>query len=521
MRNLKSISTLALATAISATLMLSGCGKKDKAASPKSVEKAVKNIEKVEVRKVSEAQAKQALSAACLGESGESAFSWKNRDGEAGTYTFSGVTAADAGDAMNMGSLELAGMRMEGDLVAFDKIVFNDTKVNDGETVFSAGKVSLMNPSPVLANAFAQLLCGDDDAFENLSGDISFGGFTMGDITFKADEGTGSIASFVVGRETDKTGMLSLKEMKFNVQEGGDDVSMNIGSMDMTGLNMEKYGDFFAEAFKSGFNGTDITQELADKVSASMNPYDPDYKHVSMKDFNVSVEGMTMNFDSYVADMEKKGSKVISTQKMTPFTVKFDKNASGEIAEMASTLKEFGYDELEFTMGGTTILDEKNDTMSTEDTYFAMKDGFKLSVDMEMANFKKFMTHYNSMQLTDNTSTNASLDMLGAMDFTDLTLSFKDESIIDKSFAFAAKSEGGSVAEIKSQAKMGLAMMSMMAQDEAQQKLATDASTALTKLIDDGGTLVVRMQPKKGFSFADAIDGDIDVAKMGLSIETK
>ena len=521
MRNLKSISTLALATAISATLMLSGCGKKDKAATPKNAAKAVKNIEKVEVRKVSEAQAAQALSAACLGESGDSAFTWKSRDGEAGTYTFKGLTVEDAGDALSIGSLELVGMHMEGELAAFDKIVFNNISVDDDDVNFSADKIAVMEPSPVLANAFAQTLCGDDDAFEKLSGDISFGGFTMADIKFNADEGTGSIASLIIGHETEKTGMFSLKDMKLNVDADGEKVVLNLGSMDVTGMNMEKYGEFFGEAFKSGFNGTDITQDIADKISGSMNPYDPDYEHISMKDFNMNAAGMSLDFDSYVADMEKKGGKIISTQKMTPMTVKFDENASGDMAEMAEALTEFGYDELIFTMGGTTILDEKADSMTTEDTYFALKDGFTLSFDMEMTGYKDFMTKYNSMQLADNAGANAAMEMLTAMNFSDLTISFKDESILDKSFAFAAKEQGGSVAELKSQAKMGLAMMTMMAQDEAQQALAADAGKALTKLIDDGGTLVIRMQPKKGFNIADAIDGDIDVEKMGLSIKTK
>jgi len=289
----------------------------------------------------------------------------------------------------------------------------------------------------------------------------------------------------------------------------------------MTGLNMEKYGEFFGESFKSGFNGTDISQSVIKKLSARMDPYDPDYDHVSMKDFDMNIMGMSLGFDSYVADMEKKGSKIISTQKMSPMTLKFTDDASSDMAEARDALKEFGYDELVLTMGGTTILDEKTDTMTTDDTYITLKDGFKLSFDMDLNNYKEFMAKYNEMSLSDNPEPSAAMDMFAAMDFTDLKVSFTDNSIIDKSFAFAAKTQGGSVAELKSQAKMGMAMMTMFAQDEAQQKLAADAGTALTDLIDNGGTLTIRMQPKKGFDLGAAIEGDLDVEAMGLSISTK
>lgn len=517
MRNLKSISTLALATALSATLLLGGCGKKDKAATPK----ALKNIEQVDVRKVSEAQATQALSSACLSNSGDSALSWSSRDGEAGTYTFNDLSIEDAGEALKIGSLELVGMHMEGELTAFDKIVFNGINMDVEDVKFSAGKIALIEPSPVLANAFAQTLCGADDAFDNLSGDISFGGLTTTDLKFTADEGTGSLGSMVLGYETDKTGMFSMSDMKMNFDVDGETGQFNIGSIDMTGLNMDKYGEFFAESFKSGFNGTDISQSVVKKLSARMDPYDPDYDHISMKNVNIDIAGMTLDFNSYVADMKTKGGKIIATQEMSPMTIKFSDDASGDLAEAGAALKEFGYDELVLTMGGTTILDEKTDSMTTEDTYITLKDGFKLSFDMDMNGYSEFMAKYNELSLSDNPDPSTAMDMFATMDINNLTVSFRDDSIIDKSFAFAAKTQGGTVKELKSQATMGMAMMAMFAEDEAQQKLATDAGAALTTLINDGGTLVIRMQPKDGFDMGATLEGDIDVAAMGLSIETK
>lgn len=61
----------------------------------------------------------------------------------------------------------------------------------------------------------------------------------------------------------------------------------------------------------------------------------------------------------------------------------------------------------------------------------------------------------------------------------------------------------------------------MMARDEAQQKLATELAASLGALLDNGGTLVIAMNPDTPLDFSTLVNAgseDFDVSKLGVSI---
>ena len=154
-----------------------------------------------------------------------------------------------------------------------------------------------------------------------------------------------------------------------------------------------------------------------------------------------------------------------------------------------------------------------------------MKDGFKLSFDYDMVGYKAFAEKAASMQGSTGKSPMAAMGMLSEMKFNHLRLALRDDSIIDRSFKLAAKQQGGTPDALRQQAKMGLAFLPMMAQDEGQQKIAGELSTALGKLLDDGGTLVIDLSPKEAIDFGTIMQGgmggNLDVSTLGLTIETK
>ena len=172
------VSAVALTAILSTSLVLSGCGGKDKS---KSTSSEVK-IQEIAPRKVSSAQGEQALTALSLKESGSGALSWAAKTGDAGNYVFTDVVIKgdDKDDhPMNVKKLELKGAHMEGDLVAFDVITMNDMSTKDDDAVVTIKKLELIKPSPTISNEIAKAFGGNKDAFEDVDGEFSIGGFDM------------------------------------------------------------------------------------------------------------------------------------------------------------------------------------------------------------------------------------------------------------------------------------------------------------------------------------------------------
>jgi len=518
MRNFKtSVSALALGAVLSTSLILGGCGKKDK---PKKVE-----ITKVETRKVDNAEAEKALKLMGLSESGSGDVKWADRKGESGNYIFSNFEAeTKKGNPGVLGTLELKGVHMEGDQPVFDQILFNDfASTEDDGTEVKFKNFTLTEPSPALAAAFSNAFNGDEDAFDDIDGDISFKAMAFSGLNVKSEEGVITLKNINLGQDISEMGYFTLNGLNLDINDDGKKIKMNLDSIDATGVNINKYKGLMKSSME---NEGKIDDDAMAQIMSSMNPYDPDFKDFSLKNFTMDVEGMKIKLDSMTGTTKKKGGKVIMSQIMSPLTITPPGSTEDkDMKEFVEGLAELGYDKLEFTWDQNSVLDEKTDTMVVKDSYIELKDGFKLSFDYDMAGYGAAMS---KIQGLDGKASKNPMAVMGAMSdfkFNHLRLALEDNSIIDRSFKLAAKQQGGTPDALRQQAKMGLAFLPMMAKDEAQQKVAGDLSAALGKLLDDGGTLTIDFSPEEAIDMATimqgSMGGQLDVSKLGLTIETK
>jgi hypothetical protein len=517
MRNLKSsVPALTLGAILSTTLILGGCGEKNKGENVK--------IEKVASRNVDANEAEKALKLMALYESGAGDVAWSDRKGDNGNYIFSNFeNDSNDGDKGIFGSLELKGLHMEGKTVAFDQMVFNDFLGTDDEAKITIANITLTEPSPALAAAIARSFNGDDDAFENMEGGVNFKALSFSGLKVDDEDGVLSMAGLKVGKDKNETGYFSLSDLNMDMMSEGEKVIMSLGSIDVTGVNIAKYQGLIKAAMD---NDGKVDADAMKELMGSINAYDPDFKDFSLKNFNMDVLGLKMNLDSMTGKAEKKGSKVIMSQTMSPLTIMPPVGSTNkDMKKITEGLTSFGYDKLEFTMEQNSVLDEENDTMVVKDSYIQMKDGFKLSYDYDIAGYKKFAEKAMSLQGGKSKNPMAAMSMMNELKFNNLRLALKDDSIIDRSFQYAAAQQGGKPEDLRQQAKMGLAFLPMMAKNEGQQKLAEDLSKALGKLLDDGGTLVVGLNPKEAVDFGTimqgGMNGQIDIDALGLTIEAE
>lgn len=523
------VSAIALTAILSTSLVLSGCGDKDKS---KSTSSEVK-IEKITPRKVSNDQAQKALTALSLSESGSGALSWAAKTGDSGNYVFTDVVIAgeDKDDKpVKVGTLELKGAHMEGDLVAFDVITMNNMSTEDDDAVISIKKVELLKPSPTISNEIAKFFGGDDDAFENVEGEFSIGGFDLVGLDIAGDDGKITMDKMMFGEAKDKTGVFTLKNLNMDIQED-EDVKLSLGSIDVTGLNVDKYKGLISAAIKSGNHegdGADIGDDAMKNLVKSMNPYSPDYKNFTLRDFDANISGLTIDIDSVEGKASVKKGVTTITQVTSPMIITPPaEGGKKEMQQFATALKDMGYDRLVFQSSSKSMLNEATDSVEVVDSYLKLEDGFKLNFDYSLTGVKEMMAKAAELGATDavNTNPNAALEMLSSMKIAKARIALEDNSIVERSFKLAAKQQGADVAMLKNSAKAGLAFLPMMAKDPAQQTLAMEASQALGTFLDKSGTLVIEMNPATpvdmGAITNGAQQGNFDVSTLGLSIRAE
>jgi len=524
MRNFKtSASALTLGAILSTSLILGGCGEKNKGESVK--------IEKVATRTVNTGEAEQALKLMALTESGAGNFTWSARVGDSGNYTFSNLKAETKdGDKGIFGSLELKGVHMEDENAAFDQMIFKDFSAteDDGSTVTFAN-ITLTEPSPALTAAITRAFNGDDDAFDNMEGDASFKALSFVDLKVDDEDGVFSMDSLKIGKSKDDTGYFSMHGLDMDMVSEGEKLIMTLGSFEAVGVNINKYQGLIKSAMDEAMDeGREVDADTMKELMDSMNAHDLDYKNFSLNNLNMNFAGLKLNLDSVNGKIEKKDGKVIMSQSMSPLTISPVAGTEDEDMKLfAEVLTSFGYDKLEFTLEQNSIIDEASETLVVTDSYIQMKDGFKLSYDLDVSGYKKFTEQAAAAQSGGSLlNPLAAIGMASSIEISQLRLALRDDSIIDRYFKMSAKENNTTPDALKNEIKDILGQISMEAQDEAQQKLADALRSSVTKFLDDGGTLVFEMNPvapvNPGGVAMGAMFGSIpDIAAMDITISTE
>ncbi len=508
-----SVSTLTLSAAIASSLMFAGC--KDKGSNKSSSE-----VSLVQKRSVSNELAGKALKAMALNESGSSDMSWDTRSGSGGNYAFSNVTFASTeggGKQASIGKLELRGVRMENEHPIFDQIVFNNVSIDDARTKLALKKFMLNEPSPALAQAFAEAFSGNTDAFEDMDGDIGFSAISFSGFKMDNEQGHMALTLAEMSKAKDATGFFRLKDFDMDLTDNGETVKMKLGAIDVKGVNIDKYKGVFS-AIKD-----ENEDEALKTLITAMSPYDPNFKSYSFEGINIDAAGITFNLDSMIGRAEKKKDTVVMVGNMTPLTVMPSTGKPNrQTKEFIKALNTLGYEKLEFTMSQTSILNEKLDSMKSSDSYIALADGFKLSYDYDISGYKEYVRQAAEMGVKKNKNPMAALGMMSSLKFNKLRLALRDDTIVERAFKLAAEKQGGTPAALKNQAKLGLAFLPMMAQDEAQQKIAGDLSKSLGDWLEEGGTLVFDFAPTQpvdlGAIMMGSKSGEFDASTLGLKI---
>lgn len=524
-------SRIAIAALAGSAFILGGCGDKNKTNSTKDVAA----LAKVEARTVDEAQAMKALDGLSLDNSGDGIFTWTGRDGKAGNYTYSGVTIKNKkGEATNVGSLEIKGAHMDGEQAVFDALAMKNISATgkDGEKV-TAGHFEITKPSPALVKIMALGMAGKDTDDVKATGPISFGAVSFSDLNVADDETNMKVSKFAMGADKSKKGLMTLTGLDVKSKENGDNVKIALDELSISGVNIDKYRELFNLGFAGGFEAGKNGDKMSDAMKAQiekgmqsmMNPYDMVYDRALIKGGKMNLNGIMVDMPLIEGKGSEKNGVITMTSSMNPVTIKVDPQAgNAEVKEFGEMLTEFGLSTIEITGGGTQVLDKANDKVSAQGGFMKVKQLFNLDMDYSMQGYKAFADKAASVTASGGDEPNPMqiMGMMSALKIENARFALKDEGIINAGFKMAAKQQGGTPDALRAQAKAALAMLPLMAQDQAQQELAGQAQKALAALLDNGGTLVLDINPQRPVNVGMlAAGGMFDIGALGLTISHK
>lgn len=475
-------------------------------------------LKELSVRAGDPAEAADALAAMSLTDSGSGVLSFAGSTTDGATATFTDLTITGE-DAVTVGSLVFEGLEMDGDQANFGKMSLNDISISDeGDDVdVKLGSIELINPSPELAGWLAASLNGQEVPFP-AADKVVFDSWSMngltGDFADTDAEGTFGIDKIEIRDMTDlKAAKAVISGMTLNGSSEADgiDFDLRLGSMAMTNVDAK-----FVQAI----------QENADDEEAMMsaimdlaydNPMEPGYDAFTLDDLAIDVAGASFAIPSLVSGVERNaaGQPVKFVTEPYTMTLKADA-AGGEIGEqLLQGLSVVGYEELELKGAGVATYDPDTDIVefAAGDNYIELVDGAKFSLGGKIEGYSSYAqevsTAFNFEDLAAGAEPDpmAMTNAMGKLTFHNFEISIADDSLLDRAFNAAATAQGADPAELKSQIGMGLAMAPMMAQRSGvDMALVTEATTALSGFISDGGTLTFKLDPDTPLSVASIME---------------
>lgn len=495
--------------------LLAACGGEEGSTEVTIAEPTLKELT---VRAGDPAEAAAALAAMSLTDSGSGVLSFAGSTTDGATATFTDLTITGE-EAVKVGSLVLEGLDMDGEQANFGKMSLNDITISEEseDVEVKLGSIELINPSPELAGWLAASLNGQEVPFP-AADKIVFDSWSMngmtGDFADEETEGTFGIDKIEIRDMTDlKAAKAVISGLSFvgTDESEGIDFDVKLGSLSATNVDAK-----FVQAIQENVDDEEaMVGALMDM--AYDNPMEPGYDAFTMNDLAIDVAGASFAIPSLVSGVERNAAGQPTRFITEPYTMTLKADSEGgEVGEaLLQGLSVVGYEELELKGAGVMSYDPDQDIVSFDagSNYIELVDGAKFSLGGKIEGYSAYAQDlagaFDIEELTAGAEPDpaAMTNALGKLTFHNFEMSIDDNSLLDRAFNAAATAQGADPAEMKSQIGMGLAMAPMMAQGSGvDMALVTEATTALSSFISEGGTLTFKLNPETPLSVASIME---------------
>lgn len=436
----------------------------------------------------------------------------------ADTVSFIGLHAVDGEtsfDKMIVTNFAAADFEGEGD----DRVQVADARV---------GELTVVSPTPELADALAQLVLGQDgadvfegDAAEELVDTGTFKALHLKDmivnVTDEGDVAKVTLGQIVIGNDTaDERVDLVVEDIDFDWQSNSGPNGQFALKMDgMTALGVDVSGP--AMGMPAGGAPTNL---FAGMLSPSTKlPYRQiDLGTVDFKSamFDLQMEGLE-------ADSEVNGPETILRSVFAPMTVSIKDVAGTPVAPYMDVLRKNGLDVITFKGSQTMTLNSRTDKMTVTDARVEIDEGLRTRCDYTLEGIQAAATaleesgvempvleldeiedreavineYFEGMQAYNEAQAAAN----GNIKIAGLSCDIQDvpgNSLVERGYKVASEITGSPVGVLKGSAKTAIALGSMMAPSEFERDMMDIVGSGLIDFIDNPGqTLRIRMTPEE------------------------
>ena len=515
---------------VAAVAVLAACGGGDKAQAP--VEVGDVKLAKLQLSGGDASEAGDALAALSLTESGQGRVSFAGSSANGADATFNDVAiSVEEGDSpIKAGTLAFKGLDMTEAGANFAQMTLSDISIapdgdDDGTVLIS--QVQLSNPSPELGAWVASLMGQGDPAPFPAFDKLSFDGLSLGGMSVDAS-GIDELETFAIGaidvRELSSKGIgaMVIEGMNVAAVEDGEAINFSIGSMGMAGLN-ETMMQAVAKGIASGSSGEDPEEFIGEIMSlVAANPGDPGYDSFTLDALVFDAAGVAFDLPSMKASVTRDNRGRATRSVTEPFKLTLKADPEGELgSQLAGPLGLMGYQELKMSGQSDVSIDPDGDKMSyaSGSNYLALEDGFKMSFGGSFAG----LSEYYKKIAENPTDDEAVLAGLASLSMESFDLSFEDNTIVERAFTAAAAMTGQDAEGLRVQATAGVAALPLLAgQAGVDAGLAAELGGALSKFLDQSGTLNIKFAPEAPLTAADFEDPSaLTKDRLGFSAETK
>lgn len=491
--------------------LLAACGGGGNSSTDVTIAQPV--LKELAVRAGDPAEAADALAAMSLTDSGSGVLSFAGSTTDGATATFTDLTITGE-DAVKAGSLVLEGLEMENGQANFGKMSLNDVSLTDGDEIdVKLGSIELINPSPELANWLAASLNGQEAPFP-AADKIVFDSWSISSVTGDIDD-TDATGTFGI-EKIEIRDMAELKAAKAvfsgltvngsNLADGLD-LDLSLGSISATNVDAK-----FIKAIQENIDDEDAMAAALMNV-AYENPMEPGYDSFTLDDLSIDLSGASFAIPSIIAGVERNTAGQPVKFITEPYSMTLKADSEGGIAgeQLLQGLSVLGYEELELKGASVGSYDPDTDIFDFEaaGNYLELVNGAKFSFGGKVEGYSAYAQDISTAFNFDDLAAGAEpdpmamTDALGKLTFHNFEFSIADASLLDRALNAAATAQGADPTEMKSQIGMGLGMAPMMAQGSGiDMALVSEATTALSSFIDEGGTLTFKLDPDTPLSMA-------------------
>lgn len=458
------------------------------------------NVLKVTPRKVSPDAAEPILKSAGLWQESE-LISWDSRTLKNDTYVFKNVLITEEdGSELKLGRLNLAGIHMQDDAPSADLMTASDIHIkHEDGIVLTIENIGLTDVG--IGHNFDAI--GSENRFDPSQAFVASG--------VKAnlgDEGFFEVGRIGWGQDlTDEHLRVAIKDLNMNITDK-EKIAFKLDAADIRSLG--PLTETQKQSLKSAVNTKRFTGLLAQNQQLGDG---------LIKGFSLESDSFSVELPKFLQTAKVKGDITNINYDMPSLKIAMReaKNMAPDALRMVKTFQSLGFDKMDFSSKGQTVLDKEADLMEIKAASFDLKDGFDL-------NYSGVMSGLNALRALGADGSASAGALRGQQDNVKLhnfALSLEDKSIVERGFKLAGEMMGKDPDDLRRQANGVLALGSLAALTQGDGAIYSEFSKALSEYIDEGGTLNIALKPETPLSMNELQNlgkgGKPNLKKLGFS----